>query len=191
MRDIIAEYKNGIRDFSGAYLRGADLGGAHLGGAHLRGADLGGASLRGASLGGADLGGADLGGASLRGADLRGADLGGASLRGVSLGGAYLYGANLGNQWIVQGGTRSDGYQFMLTNFTDEGVRVKAGCRNFTWAQAIAHWTDTRPIGTPLGDETHTLLANLWDLAVMRKLSWKYPTNTVKRPFDLTTQIQD
>ena len=127
MRDIITEYKKGIRDFYGAYLGGADL---------------------------------------------RGANLRGANFRGANLGGAYL-----GNQWIVQGGTRSDGYQFMLTNFTGEGVRVRAGCRNFTWAQAIAHWTDTRPIGTPLGDETHTLLANLWDLAVMRKLSWKEPKN--------------
>ena len=123
MRDIISEYKKGIRDFRGAYLRGA----------YLRGADLG-----GAYLGGADLGGADL-----------------------------------GKQWIVQGGTRSDGYWFMLTNFTGEGVRVKAGCRNLPWEVAIAHWTTTRPIGSgSLADETHTILAHLWDLSAVRGLSW-------------------
>jgi len=142
MRDIIAEYKAGERNFSGADLRGADLRGAYLRGAYLRGADL-------------------------RGADLRGADLRDADLRG-----ANLRGANLGAQWIILGGTRSDGFQFLLTNFTEEGVRVKAGCRNFTWAEAIAHWTETRPIGTKLGDETHMLLANLWDLAVIRGVSW-------------------
>jgi Pentapeptide repeats (8 copies) len=153
MRDIIAEYNDGIRDFYGADLRRADLRRADL-----RRANLGGANLYGANLYGANLYGANLRGADLRGADLRGADLGG---------------ANLGKQWIVQGGVRSDGYQFMLTNFTGESVRVKAGCRNFTWEQAIEYWTSSRPIGTPLGDETHTLLANLWDLAAIRGLSWK------------------
>ena len=184
MRDIIAEYKAGIRNFCDADLRGADLCGAYLcdaylcdaylAGAYLRDAYLAGADLRGAYLGDADLGGADLGDAYIRDADLRDADLRGANLSGAYLYGADLCGADLGNQWIIQGGTRSDGYQFMLTNFTNEGVRVKAGCRNFTWEQAIAHWTTTRPIGRgALADETHTILANLWDLSAIRGLSWE------------------
>ena len=154
MRDIIAEYTTGTRDFRGAYLSGANLRGANLRGANLRGAYLSGAYLSGANLSGADL----------RGAYLYGADLSGANLRG----------ADLGNQWIIQGGTRADGYQFMLTNFTNAGVRVKAGCRNFTWDEAIAHWTTTRPIGSgALADETHTILAYLWDLSAIRGLSWE------------------
>ena len=189
MRDIITEYKAGARDFRDANLGCADLGGADLRGANLRGANLRGANLGCADLRGADLGGADLRGANLRGANLRGAnlgcaDLGGADLRGANLRGANLRGADLGGvylgstyfcvQWIVQGGTRSDGYQFMLTNFIGEGVRVKAGCRNFTWDEAIAHWTTTRPIGSgALADETHLLLANLWDLSAIRGLSWE------------------
>jgi hypothetical protein len=168
-------------DLDGAYLRGAHLDGAYLGGAYLRGADLGGAHLdgaylRGAHLDGAYLGGAYLRGADLGGADLRGADLDGAYLRGAHLGGAYLRGADLGgadlgNQWIIQGGTRSDGYFFMLTNLAGEGVRVKAGCRNFTIAEAEAHWTRTRG-GTVLGKETFAIINAMGEIATMRGLSF-------------------
>jgi hypothetical protein len=116
---------------------------------------------------GADLRNADLGGAYLFGADLRNAHLRGADLRNADLGGAYLFGADLGDQWIIQGSTRSDGYQFLLTNFKGEGVRLKAGCRNFTMPEAYAHWVATRG-GTPLGDETFDILDNLWTLAFRR-----------------------
>jgi len=126
-KELLDKYKAGERNFGGAY-----LGGAYLGGADLRGADLRGAYLRDANL--------------------RGADLGGADLRGANLGGA-----NLGAQWVVQGATRSDGYFFMLTNLTGEGVRVKAGCRNFSVQKAYDHWYNTRA-GTPLGAETKAIL---------------------------------
>ena len=43
--DIIAEYKEGKRDFSGANLEGANLKGAYLYGANLKGANLEGANL--------------------------------------------------------------------------------------------------------------------------------------------------
>ena len=137
--ELLKAYEKGKRDFGGAYLRGA----------YLRGADLR---------------EADLGAADLRGADLRGADLGGADL-----GGADLFLADLGDQWVVQGATRSDGYQFLLTNLTEEGVRLKAGCRNFTIAEAIKHWTVTRG-GTRLGDETYAIINHLVELAFLRGL---------------------
>ena len=164
-----------LRVKQGANLRGANLRGANLGGANLGGANLGGANLRGANLWGADLRGADLRGANLRGAnlggaDLRGADFRGADLRGADLRGANLRGANLGDQWVVQGATRSDGYPFMLTKFTGEGIRVKAGCRNFTWREAWEHWKKTRD-GTPLGNETYEILHGLWNLACHRGLN--------------------
>ena len=154
---LIEEYKAGKRSFGGADLRRANL----------RRADLGGAYLGGADLGRAYLGSADLGGAYLGGADLRGADLGGANLRGADLGGANLRGADLGEQWVIQGACRSDGYWFMLTSLTGEGVRVKAGCRNFTLAEAREHWTATRK-DTPLGNETFAILDNLEALAKIR-----------------------
>jgi hypothetical protein len=45
----------------------------------------------------------------------------------------------------------------MLTNYKDEGARVKAGCRNLSMKAARKHWNDTRK-GTPLGDETFAIL---------------------------------
>ena len=152
-----------------AFKSGAYLGDADLGGAYLRGAYLGGAYLRGADLGDADLGGAYLGDAYLGGAYLRGAYLGGAYLGGAYLGGAYLGGADLGEQWCIQGPARSDGYFFMLTNFKDEGVRLKAGRRNFTLEEARKHWNGTRK-GTALGAETFAILDCLEAMAKARGL---------------------
>jgi hypothetical protein len=152
-------------DLGGAYLRGADLRGAYLRGADLRGADLGGADLRGAYLGDADLRGAYLGGADLRGACLRGAYLGGADLRG-----AYLRGADLGVQWIIQGQTRSDGYQFFLQRLKyDSEPMIKAGCCHFTIAQAQAHWETTRR-GQKLLDETRIIVRAMVDTMHLRGL---------------------
>ena len=96
--------------------------------------------------------GADLSGADLSGADLSGANLSGANLSGAYLSGAYLSRAYLSPQWVAQGPTRSDGYAFMLTNYTGEGVRVKAGCRDLSIKDARKHWKVTRK-GTPLGEE--------------------------------------
>ena len=161
-------------DLAGADLRyanlcDANLAGANLRCANLRGANLCGADLRAADLAGADLAGADLCDANLRCADLCDANLAGANLRYANLAGANLRCADLCDQWVVQGATRSDGYQFLLTSFVGEGVRVKAGCRNFTLEQAREHWQATRA-GTALGDETFAILANLEALARARKL---------------------
>ena len=146
------------------------LVGADLRGAKLRGADLIGADLRGANLRGANLYGADLRGANLRGADLRGANLYRADLHGADLSGADLRGANLGDQWIIQGGTRADGYAFFLQKLTDDDApMVKAGCRYMTIDDAREHWTETRG-GTPLGDESLELIASLEKIAKLRGL---------------------
>ena len=157
----------------GANLARANLAGANLARAYLDGANLARANLARAYLAGAYLDGANLVGANLAGANLAGANLAGAYLDGAYLDGAYLDGANLdgaklGAQWIVQGPARSDGYFFMLTNLKGEGVRVKAGCRNFTLAEARKHWKEARK-GTPLGDETFAILDCLEKLAKARE----------------------
>ena len=118
----------------------------------------------------ADLADANLASAYLVGAYLAGANLAGAYLAGAYLAGANLARANLANQWIVQGAVRSDGYVFMLTNLKDEGVRLKAGCRNFTMAEARQHWKATRD-DTPLGTETFAILDCLEAMAKARGLS--------------------
>ena len=101
------------------------------------------------------------------GANLAGANLDGANLARANLDGAYLARANLAAQWIIQGAVRSDGYAFMLTNLKDEGVRVKAGCRNFSIDEARQHWKTSRD-GTPLGNETFAILDCLEAMAKAR-----------------------
>ena len=82
--------------------------------------------------------------------------------------GANLGGANLGDQWIIQGPVRSDGYFFFLQKQPDnDAPMVKAGCRHFTLPEARAHWEATRK-GTPLGDETFAILDCLEALAKAR-----------------------
>ena len=153
-------------DLRGAYLYGANLYGADLYGADLRGADLRGADLRGADLRGADLRGADLYGANLRGANLRGADLYGANLRG-----ANLRGANLGDQWVIQGQVRSDGYAFFLQHLTgDNEPMVKAGCRYFTLSQAQAHWEAPGYSSPALAKETRAIVRAMVDTMHIRGL---------------------
>ena len=127
-------------------------------------------NLRNADLRGADLYGADLRGADLRGANLRGADLRGADLRGADLSRANLYGADLGDQWIIQGQVRSDGYAFFLQKLTqDKEPMIKAGCRYFTIPEAQAHWEETRK-GTPLFDETRAIVRAMVDTMHIRRL---------------------
>ena len=171
-------------DLRGANLQGADLHGASLEGANLRGAGLTGANLWGANLVGANLVGANLWRADLRAANLVGADLVGANLRGADLWKADLRRANLemaiieraileraygiSNRVIVLG-TRSDGYQFLLTRTEPGPWRIKAGCRNFTLDEARCHWDTTRPKGSLLGDETRLLISTGLQIAKMRE----------------------
>ena len=109
-------------------------------------------------------------GADLFGADLFGADLSGANLSGANLSGANLSGANLGEQWIIQGQTRSDGFAFFLQRLTqDTEPMVKAGCRYFTIAQAQEHWETTRA-GQPLLAETQIILRAMVDTMHIRGL---------------------
>ena len=64
--ELLKLYIDGKRDFSNAYLRGADLRGANLSNANLRCADLRGANLSNANLRDANLRGANLNRAKYR-----------------------------------------------------------------------------------------------------------------------------
>lgn len=147
---LLAAYESGRRNFGGADLRGANFSWA---------------DFRGANLSGADLSGANLMGVDLRGANLSGAYLSVVDLRRTNLSGAYL-----GDQWIIQGGIRSDGYRFLLQKLTqDSEPMIKAGCRYFTLPEAREHWYQTRG-GTQLGLETFAILDSLEALARVRGL---------------------
>lgn len=151
-------------------LRDAFLRGEVLDGASLRGANLRGACLRDTDLRHTDLIGASLRDADLRGADLIGANLRCANLRGANLRGANLSGVNLGDQWIVQGATRSDGWVFFLQKLTDDKEpMVKAGCRYCTLEGARRHWEKTRA-GTALLIETRAIIRCMVEMAHSRGL---------------------
>ena len=128
-----------------------DKGGkrANLRAADLRAADLSMANLCRADLRGADLSRANLQWADLRRANLRGANLYAANLRGAKRGDCTLKG-------LIASTLRSDQHIFYLWD-TDQGWRVDAGCRWFTFEEAKAHWKVTRG-GTFLGKETMDIL---------------------------------
>ena len=107
----------------------------NLRGANLREADLYEANLREADLREADLREADLYEANLREADLRGTNLRGADLRGTNLRGANLLEA----EGVIDGGQDTRGYR-VVGWMHDDQLMIKAGCRNFTLAEARAHW---------------------------------------------------
>jgi hypothetical protein len=149
-------------DLQFANLRGAKLEGAHLKGANLRGAnlqfadlqdaDLRYADLRDANLQDADLRYADLRYAYLQGANLQFADLQDANLRGANLLSANLQGANLNGVkgFLLLPVQDLRGYSFTHALQTNEGWRIRAGCRDFSIEEAKAHWGegyDDREIG--------------------------------------------
>jgi hypothetical protein len=101
-------------------------------------------------------------------ANLAGANLAGANLAGANLAGANLAGANQISSRIINGGLRSDGYRFLLTRTEPGAWRIKAGCRNFTVDDGLKHWSDTRPEGESLGDETRLIVARMLALAKLR-----------------------
>ena len=108
--------------------------------------------------------------ANLADANLARADLADADLAGANLADANLVGTNLGEQWIVQGATRSDGYSFFLQKLTrDAEPMVKAGCRYFTIAQAQEHWGSPEYYGgKKLGFETEEIVKSMVRLAKIR-----------------------
>ena len=123
-----------------ANLRDADLVCANLRDANLRDAEPVGANLRGANLGGADMRGANLRGADMRGANLRGADMRGANLRGADMRGAHMVGANLRDAAGCVHLTETDHGYVVFATCRKEQVRIIAGCRDFSVAEARAHW---------------------------------------------------
>ncbi len=140
-RKIEAEANLRWADLRGANLREANVRGANLCGADLREANVRGANLCGADLREADLREADLRGADLREANLRGADLRWADLRGANLCEADLRGAQLTGAEGFRILTQTDHGYLVYATETEIGWRIRAGCRDFTPDEAIAHWS--------------------------------------------------
>ena len=128
----------------GARLDGASLDGARLVGARLVGARLDGASLVRARLDGASLVRARLDGASLVRARLVRARLDGASLVRASLDGAK-YGAHEMAGPLLQIGNLAEWRTGLIAwQAKDSGLRIICGCRDFSIAEARAHWAERK-----------------------------------------------
>jgi hypothetical protein len=53
---------------------------------------------------------------------------------------------------------RSDGYMF-VAKYVDDDLRIWAGCRNFSWDEAVAHWNDDHERGAESQRIIHFLKA--------------------------------
>ena len=60
--------------------------------------------------------------------------------------------------------SRSDGYTFLICKDKDNILRIIAGCRYFTIAEAVKHWKTTRK-NTQLGEESLQIVKHLKKMA--------------------------
>ena len=114
---------------SGAYLSGTNLSGADHSRAFHSGAELSGTYLNETNRSEANLSRTNLSGANLSGADLSGADLSETSLNRAK--GIKILGQD------------PRGYIFYMIN-QEESYKIHAGCRWFTYDEAINHWSSRR-----------------------------------------------
>ncbi len=77
-----------------------------------------------------------------------------------------------GNAWVYGNAqvygpiiacTRTDSHTFIVAR-SDDGPRIIAGCRYFTFEEAESHWVKTRG-GTKLGDESLLIVSHLKAMA--------------------------
>ena len=74
---------------------------------------------------------------------------------GVFRGGVFWGGVFYSSPCCAQ---RSDGYMF-VAKYVDGELRIWAGCRNFSWDQAVEHWNDDHYMGAESQRIIHFLKA--------------------------------
>ncbi len=129
----------------GVFWGGVFHGGVFWGGVFRGGVFHGGLFHDGVFRGGVFHGGVFWGGV-FRGGVFRG---------GVFWGGVFRNGVFYSSPCCAQ---RSDGYMF-VAKYVDGELRVWAGCRNFSWDQAVAHWNDSHRHGAESQRIIHFLRA--------------------------------
>jgi hypothetical protein len=88
-------------------------------------------------------------GGTFHGGDFRGGTFhGGWFRRGTFHGGDFRGGTFHGGEFNKSPSTaqRSDGYVFVAKTVKEE-LRIWAGCRNFSWDEAVDHWNNDHPHG--------------------------------------------
>ena len=131
------------------------LGGVFHGGLFHDGAFYGGEFDGGMFHGGLFYGGMFLGGLFRGGMFYGGMFHGGTFLDGMFLGGTFHGGEYYNSPSAAQ---RSDGYIF-IAKIVDGDLRIWAGCRNFSWSEAVAHWDDEHRHGAESQRIIHFLKA--------------------------------
>ena len=90
------------------------------------------------------------------GGEFRGGVFCGGEFRGgVFRGGVFRGGVFHNSPSCAQ---RSDGYMFVAKHVAGQ-LRIWAGCRNFSWDEAVAHWNDEHPRGAESQRIIHFLKA--------------------------------
>ena len=129
-------------DFRGGVFHGGDFrGGVFHGGVFRGGVFLGGVFRGGVFHGGVFHGGVFHGGVFRGGVFHGGVFLGGVFRGGVFHGGVFRGGVFRGGYFYVTPpiATRHDGYVF-TAKIVEGEMRIWAGCRNFSLAEALDHW---------------------------------------------------
>ena len=133
-------------------LRGSNLRGSNLRGSNLSGSDLRGSNLRDSNLSDSDLSNSDLSNSDLRDSNLSDSDLRYSNLRGSNLSDSDLRysdlrDSNLSNSdlsgvtgFVLLPVQDMRGYSFPHAIQTDNGWRIRAGCRDFSIEDAREHW---------------------------------------------------
>ena len=139
----------------GEFMGGTFKGGTFEGGTFWGGMFQGGTFWGGTFQGGLFKGGTFKGGTFEGGTFWVGTFLGGVFQGGVFQGGVFRGGVFYQSPCCAQ---RSDGYTF-VAKYVDDDLRIWAGCRNFSWDEAVAHWNDEHPHGAESQRIIHFLKA--------------------------------
>ena len=131
----------------------------------LSGSDLSRLDLRWSNLSRLDLSRSDLSGSNLRKSNLSGSNLSGSNLSGSDLSDTKYNNDIISH--IVARATRLDGYEFFAFA-TDNGIKIKAGCKYLSIKEAKAHVAKNYP-NTPKAIETLSIIRHIESMAKLHK----------------------
>ena len=148
------------KDLSGSDLSRLDLRWSNLSRLDLSRSDLSGSNLRKSNLSGSNLSGSNLSGSDLSGSNLSGSNLSGSDLSDTKYNNDII-------SHIVARATRLDGYEFFAFA-TDNGIKIKAGCKYLSIKEAKAHVAKNYP-NTPKAIETLSIIRHIESMAKLHK----------------------
>ena len=149
-------FKRAARDmWGGTFMGGTFRGGTFRGGDFCGGDFWGGTFIGGDFFGGEFMGG-DFCGGRFWGGEFNGGTFMGGEFNGGTFMGGYFRGGTFNLSPACA--QRSDGYMF-VAHFVEGELRIWAGCRNFSWNEAIDHWSDDHDHGAETQRIIHFLKA--------------------------------